>query len=74
MYSQKFVYVFEFGLLALYSVTIWTGNTGIIVRVIGGQDKKPVPAVLAAGAGRVAIFFIFFISLPFLMSCLLGDG
>ena len=33
------------------------------------------PAVLAAGAGRVAIFFfIFFIYLPFLMSCLLGEA
>ena len=33
------------------------------------------PAVLAAGAGWVGnIFFIFFIYLPFLMSCLLGDG
>ena len=33
------------------------------------------PVVLAAGAGRVSyIFFIFFIYLPFLMSCLLGDG
>ena len=30
------------------------------------------PAVLAAGAGRVG--YIFFIYLPFLMSCLLGDG
>ena len=33
------------------------------------------PGVLAAGAGRVDyIFFLFFIYLPFLMSCLLGDG
>ena len=33
------------------------------------------PAVLAAGAGQVGfIFFLFFICLPFLMSCLLGDG
>ena len=33
------------------------------------------PAVLAAGAVRVGyIFFIFFIYLPFLMSCLLGDA
>ena len=32
-------------------------------------------AVLAAGAGRVGyIYFFFFIYLPFLMSCLLGDG
>ena len=30
------------------------------------------PAVLAAGAGRVG--YIFFIYLPFLMSCLLGDA
>ena len=28
----------------------------------------------AAGVGGWAIFFIFFIYLPFLMSCLLGDG
>ena len=36
------------------------------------------PAVFAAGAGRVGYiyfsFFRFFISLPFLMSSLLGDG
>ena len=32
------------------------------------------PAVLASGAGEWAKFFIFFIYLPFLMSCLLGDG
>ena len=32
------------------------------------------PAVLAAGAGQVGYIFIFFIYLPFLMSCLLGDG
>ena len=33
------------------------------------------PAVLAAGAGRMGyIFFIFFIDLSFLMSCLLVDG
>ena len=33
------------------------------------------PVVLAAGEGRVGyIFFIFFIYLPVLMSCLLGDG
>ena len=34
------------------------------------------PAVLATGAGRVGyiFFYIFFIYLPFLMSCLLGDG
>ena len=32
------------------------------------------PAVLAVGAGRVGYIFLFFIYLPFLMSCLLGDG
>ena len=32
------------------------------------------PAVLAAAVGRVGYIFIFFICLPFLMSCLLGDG
>ena len=34
------------------------------------------PAVLGAGAGGVdyIFFYIFFIYLPFLMSCLLGDG
>ena len=32
------------------------------------------PAVLAAGAGRVGYMLYFFIYLPFLMSCLLGDG
>ena len=33
------------------------------------------PAVLAAGAGWVRFFFfLFFICLPFLMSCLLGNG
>ena len=32
-------------------------------------------SVLAAGAGRLGyIVFIFFICLPFLMSCLSGDG
>ena len=33
------------------------------------------PAVLAAVAGRVGYILVtFFIYLPFLMSCLLGDG
>ena len=32
------------------------------------------PAVLAAGVGRVGCIFYIFIYLPFLMSCLLGDG
>ena len=39
----------------------------LLILQIVGQG----PAVLAAGVGRVAIFFIY---IPFLMSCLLGDG
>ena len=40
----------------------------LILRIVGQG-----PAVLAAGAGWVGyIFYIF--HLPFLMSCLLGDG
>ena len=43
----------------------------LLLLYIVGQE----PAVLAAGAGWVGyICFIFFIYLPFLMSCLLGDG
>ena len=41
---------------------------------IVGQGSAVLSAVLAAGAGRVGYtFFIFFIYLPFLMSCLSGD-
>ena len=32
------------------------------------------PAVLEAGAERVCYMFYIFIYLPFLMSCVLGDG
>ena len=32
------------------------------------------PVLLAEGAGLVGCIFIFFIYLPFLMPCLLGDG
>ena len=32
------------------------------------------PAVLEAGVGRVGYICLFFIYLPFLIPCLLGDG
>ena len=45
----------------------------LLLRIVGQG-----PAVLAAGAGRVGyiyfLFIFFFIYLPFLMSCLLGDS
>ena len=43
----------------------------LLLHIVGQE-----PAVLTAGAGQVGyiFFFVFFTYLPFLMSCLLGDG
>ena len=78
------MYVVFVFLLRVYSLPVTYNEWLGWVMVLGSFQCRGVllllhiikkgPAVLAAGAGWVGYIFIFFIYLPFLMSCLLGDG